>query len=57
MLHAERGRCYVDAWYTTALDIEDCLGGVEDDKVHMFVVNVVKSVEIVDRNILDCVLR
>ena len=31
-------------------------GGVEDDHVHTFVADVVKSFDTVDRNILDCVL-
>ena len=50
------GRSSVDAWFTTALDIEECLaGGVESD-VHLFVADVVKSFDTVDRGILDRVL-
>ena len=46
----------VEAWYTTALDIEECLaGGVEGD-VHLFVADVIKSFDTVDRAILDRVL-
>ena len=46
----------MDAWYSTALDIEECLESDEDDHVHIFVAEMVKSFVTVDRNILDCVL-
>ena len=50
------GRSSLDAWYTTALDIEECLtGGVETD-VHLLVADVVVSFDAVDRGILDRVL-
>ena len=45
----------MDAWYTTALDIEERLGSEEDDRVHVFVEDVVKSSDTVDKKILDCV--
>ena len=45
----------MDAWYSTALDIEECLDSDEADHVHIFVADVVKSFDTVDRNILDCV--
>ena len=46
----------VEAWFSTALDIEECLvGGVEGD-VHLFVADVVKSFDTVDRGVLDRVL-
>ena len=51
-----RGRSSVDAWNTTALDIEECFESDEDDHVHIFVADVVKTFDTVDRNILDCVL-
>ena len=46
----------MDAWRSTALDIEECLESDEDDHGHSFVTNVVKSLDTVDRNILHCVL-
>ena len=39
----------VDAWYSTALDIEKVLSGVADSDVHLFVADVVKSFDTVDR--------
>ena len=53
---AGRGRSSVDAWYTTALDIEECLAGGVDADVHLLVADVVKSFDTVDRGILDRVL-
>ena len=35
---------------------EECLGSEEDDHVHIFVADVVKYFDTVDRDILDCVL-
>ena len=46
----------VEAWYTTALDIEEVLSGVVDSDVHLFVADVVKSFDTVDRGVLDLVL-
>ena len=34
------GRSSVEAWYTTALDIEEVLSGVVDSDVHLFVADV-----------------
>ena len=53
---ARGGRRSVEAWYTTALDIEEVLSGATDSDVHLFVADVVKSFDTVDRRILDCVL-
>ena len=50
------GRGSVEAWYTSALDIEEVLSGATDFHVHLFVADVVKSFDTVDRTILDCVL-
>ena len=50
------GRSSVEAWYTTALDIEEVLSGVVDSDVHLFVADVVKSFDTVDRGVLDLVL-
>ena len=50
------GRSSVEAWFSTALDIEECLAaGVETD-VHLFVADVVNFFDTVDRGILDRVL-
>ena len=53
---AGNGRSSVEAWYTTALDIEEVLAGAVDTHVHIFVADVVKSFDTVDRSILDRVL-
>ena len=53
---AGNGRSSVEAWYTTALDIEEVLAGAVDTHVHIFVADVVKSFDTVDRCILDRVL-
>ena len=50
------GRGSVEAWYTSALDIEEVLAGAADSHVHLFVADVTKSFDTVDRVILDCVL-
>ena len=46
----------VEAWYTSALDIEEVLSGAADSHVHLFVADVIKSFDTVDRGILDRVL-
>ena len=51
---AGSGRSSVEAWSTTALDIEEVLSGVVDCDVHLFV-DVVKSFDAVDRCIVDLV--
>ena len=56
VFRVERARSSVDAWYSTSLDIEEAVSGIVDDDVHLFVADVVKSFDTVDRNILDCVL-
>ena len=50
------GRGSVEAWYTSALDIEDILAGASDSHLHLFVADVIKSFDTVDRGILDRVL-
>ena len=50
------GRSSVEAWYTTALDIEEALAGVLGSEVHIFVADVIKSFDTVDRGILDYIL-
>ena len=46
----------LDAWFSSALDIEECLSGGVDSDVHLFVADVVKSFDTVDRGVLDRVL-
>ena len=50
------GRGSVEAWYTTALDIEEVLSGAADPHVHLFIADVIKSFDTVDRGVLDSVL-
>ena len=50
------GRGSVEAWYTSSLDIEEVLAGATESHVHLFVADVVKSFDTVDRAILDRVL-
>ena len=38
---ASGGRGSVDAWYSTALDIEEVLSGLNESHVHVFVADVV----------------
>ena len=57
-------RCYslgnglssVEAWFSTALDIEEVLSGTGGDQLHVMVADVIKSFDTVDRSILDCAL-
>ena len=50
------GRGSVEAWCTSSLDIEKVLAGAADSHVHLFVADVIKSFDTVDRGILDRVL-
>ena len=50
------GRSSVEAWYTTALEIEEVLSGIVDSDIHLFVADVIKSFDTVDRSVLDWVL-
>ena len=53
---AGSGRGSVEAWYTSSLDLEEVLAGAVDTHVHIFVADVVKSFDTVDRRILYRVL-
>ena len=53
---AGNGRSSVEAWYATSLDIEEVPAGAVDTHVHIFVADVIKSFDTVDRGILDRVL-
>ena len=46
---AGNGRSYVEACYSTALDLEESLSGAVDSDVYVFVADVVKSFDTVDR--------
>ena len=50
------GRGSVEAWCRSAFDIEEVLSGASDSHLHLFVADVVKSFDTVDRKILDRVL-
>ena len=50
------GRGSVEAWYTSAVDIEEVLSGAADSHVHLFVADVVKSFDTVGQGIFDRVL-
>ena len=50
------GLSSVEAWSTTALDIEEFLSGTGDNQLHVMVADVIKSFDTVDRSILDCAL-
>ena len=50
------GLSSVEAWFSTALDIEDVLSGTGGDQLHVMVACVIKSFDTVDRSILDCAL-
>ena len=56
VLSAGGGCGFVEAWYTTALDIKEVLSGVGDSDIHLFVSDVIWSFGTVDRSILDRVL-
>ena len=56
VLSAGGGRSSVQAWFTTALDIEEVLSGIIEGDVHIFVADVIKFFDTVDRGILDRVL-
>ena len=51
------GRGSVEAWYTSALDIEEVRTGATDSDIHLFVADVIKSFDTVDRRILDRVFE
>ena len=53
---AGKGVSSVDAWYATSIDIEEVLSHARPSDFHIFVADVVKSFDTVDRNILDCTL-
>ena len=50
------GRSSVEAWCTTALDVEEVSSGSADSDIHLFVADVFQSFDIVDRGVLDRVV-
>ena len=50
------GLSSVEAWFSTALDVEEVLSGTGGDQLHVMVADFSKSFDTVDRSILDCVL-
>ena len=44
----------MEAWFSTALDIEEVLSGTGGDQLHVMVADVIKSFDTVVRSILDC---
>ena len=50
------GLSSVEAWFSTALDIEEILSGTGDDQLHVMVADVIKSSDSVGGSILDCAL-
>ena len=53
---AGKGVSSVDAWFATAIDIEEVLSQAVHSDFHIFVADVVKSFDTVDRDILGCAL-
>ena len=53
---AGKGDSSVDAWYATSIDIEEVLSRIRPSDFHIFVADVVKSFDPLDRDILDCAL-
>ena len=49
---AGNGRGLVETWCATALDIEEVLTGAADSHVHLFVADVIKPFDTVDRGLL-----
>ena len=43
------GRGSVEAWFTSVLDIDEVLIGATDSHIHLFVADVIKSFDTVDR--------
>ena len=50
------GLSSVEAWFSTALDIEEVLSGTGGDQLHVMVADVIKPFDTVERSILDCAL-
>ena len=44
----------VEAWFSTALDIEEVLSGACNDQLHVMVADVIEPLDTVDWSILNC---
>ena len=44
----------LEAWFSTASNIEEVLSGAGGDQLHVMVADVIKWFDTVDRYILDC---
>ena len=56
VLSLGNGLSSAEAWFSTALEIEEVGAGTGGDQLHVMVANVNKSFDTVDRSVLDCVL-
>ena len=56
MFNLGNGLSSVEAWFSTAVDIEEVLSGAGGDQLHVMVADVIESFDTVDRSILDCTL-
>ena len=54
--HSVKSLGNFEAWFSTALDIEEVLAWTGGDQLHVMVADVIKSSDTVDRSILDCAL-
>ena len=48
------GLSSVEAWFSTALEVEEFLSGTGGDQLHVMVADVIQSFDTVDRSIQDC---
>ena len=46
----------VDAWFSSAVEIDEVLSEASVNQLHVLVFNIILSFETVDRSILDCAL-
>ena len=53
---AGQGDSSVDAWFSTSIDIREILSNARHGDFHIFVADVVKSFDTVDRGVLGCAL-
>ena len=56
MFSLGNGLSSVEAWFSTALDVEEVLSGTGGDQLHVMVADVIKSFDTIDRSKLDCAL-
>ena len=56
MFSLGNGLSSVEAWFSTALDIEEVLSRTGADQLHVMVADVIKSCDTVDRSVLNCAL-